>query len=808
MNTKKWITLFMLIPLFGYLAAMVLSALQFGLGADSNIRLLFTAIYFLLAIAIISLLQEIEKRLSQKPSTKERLNTFEDSSLLGYFILSGIVLYSVFSIDTYHFHGAWYRIFYDLRNNVFLTFISASIGFLYYVLNKIQMGYSSYLGRTFFYIFSTCLLIALLILLNTDRTWRNGYRNIYDDIYENTYKILLKNKSLKRIKDPQITYLQLDDWPDKKELLTLLSIFSKYHPSVIGICSELPYNSEELVKYMLEFQNKIPKTKINFLDTRAIQDLERVDNKTSNISQAVSLVEGYSHYLERSYLHHSGFLPLYLKIVRTSIIENIDFGIKVYALHLRYRQSITMFDSIAQNKVRWLQKYSESTNERMVINHLLNPRIYSDLEHFFTTYRYSSTGYRWPTSITTPQIVHKLDWSSIREVDFNSECLLTKNEQGKWIKNQNDLPGVEGKILLVSVGDHQLAYTYTSIIQSIIDNNFLYEPSTIIYYLVAFIIVLLILVLYLKRNHWTAFLASIVILFGTAIAIIILYYAFNVLYNPGHLAIAILCSMMFYLPYEVLRNYRRVLEERLRYASELKAAHDMQMGLMPEEDPKIPGYNISGVCYPANEVGGDYYDYVWLDEDKNMLGIAVVDVSGKAMKAAITAVMTSGMVYNEINSYESPRTILRKINRPMYLKTDRNVFTALSFAVIDLKSKGLIFSNAGQMVPLLRRGGMIEYIKVEGPRLPLGVQAEVEYNEVSCQLQSDDVLVLFTDGIIEAKNSKDEFWGFEKMEEVVKNLPSTMSAKEMSEALIAEANRFAGTARQHDDMTVVVVKVL
>jgi sigma-B regulation protein RsbU (phosphoserine phosphatase) len=248
--------------------------------------------------------------------------------------------------------------------------------------------------------------------------------------------------------------------------------------------------------------------------------------------------------------------------------------------------------------------------------------------------------------------------------------------------------------------------------------------------------------------------------------------------------------------------------DKVSLQKELHTAHDMQMGLMPKEDPKIMGFEISGQCLPANEVGGDFFDYVWLDDEKNKLGIAVADVSGKAMKAAITAVMTSGMVYREVGTNETPKSILKKINRPMYLKTDKNVFTALSFAVINLKQRELTFSNAGQMTPLLKRGGMIRSIKVEGPRFPLGIKEEVEYNETTEQLQNGDVLILFTDGIIEAKNNKEELWGFERMEQAVKNLPQTMNAKEMGNMLIAEANKFAGTAKQHDDMTVVVIRVL
>jgi serine phosphatase RsbU (regulator of sigma subunit) len=284
---------------------------------------------------------------------------------------------------------------------------------------------------------------------------------------------------------------------------------------------------------------------------------------------------------------------------------------------------------------------------------------------------------------------------------------------------------------------------------------------------------------------------------------------YSIIVEPSRPLVSTLFSL-FAFSFILIAHERKLMKqnEKKRILDELKSAHDMQMGLMPTEDPKIDGFDISGICLPANEVGGDYFDYVWLDETKNKLGIAVADVSGKAMKAAITAVMTSGMVYREVGTNETPKSILTKINRPMYLKTDKNVFTALSFAIIDLTKKELTLSNAGQMPPLLRRGDMLQSIKVDGPRLPLGVKEAVEYNEVSRQLQSGDVLILYTDGIIEAKNVKEELWGFERMEEAVKNLTPALTAKEMCEALVNQATQFAGSATQHDDMTVVVVKVL
>jgi serine phosphatase RsbU (regulator of sigma subunit) len=267
---------------------------------------------------------------------------------------------------------------------------------------------------------------------------------------------------------------------------------------------------------------------------------------------------------------------------------------------------------------------------------------------------------------------------------------------------------------------------------------------------------------------------------------------------------------LFAFSFVLIADERKQMDrqEKKRIGEELKAAHDMQMGLMPTEDPKIVGFDISGKCIPADEVGGDFFDYVWLDEKKTRLGIAIGDVSGKAMKAAITAVLTSGMVYREAGTGETPRTILRKMNKPMYLKTDRRMFTAMTFAVIDIRKKILTFSNAGQMQPILKRGGKVQSLKVDGVRFPLGMMEQADYEEVAIRLRPNDMILFYTDGVVEAMNEKKELFGFDRIESIVKAASSNQSAKQIVSIIMQQAHQFTGGTIQHDDMTVVVVRVL
>jgi serine phosphatase RsbU (regulator of sigma subunit)/ligand-binding sensor domain-containing protein len=254
------------------------------------------------------------------------------------------------------------------------------------------------------------------------------------------------------------------------------------------------------------------------------------------------------------------------------------------------------------------------------------------------------------------------------------------------------------------------------------------------------------------------------------------------------------------------RRRLRLRLEKARLANELQAAHDMQMRLMPARAPQIPGFDIAGVCRPAEEVGGDFFDYIWLDENKTKLGIVVVDVSDKAIAGAMTAVLTSGMISSEVATFRAPRLLLRRINKTMHHKTDRHVFTAMSFAALDIADKTLTFANAGQTEPLLLRAGRLKYLQVEGMRLPLGLQKHVEYNEATLALHSGDLLVFYTDGLTDAMNSEQESFGQERLESTLAELPASLNAEEIVNAMFREVAKFTGAVRQYDDMTVVVVR--
>lgn len=267
------------------------------------------------------------------------------------------------------------------------------------------------------------------------------------------------------------------------------------------------------------------------------------------------------------------------------------------------------------------------------------------------------------------------------------------------------------------------------------------------------------------------------------------------------LALALALALVY------LWYHRRLKTVRIR--AELQTAHDAQMSIMPQNDPQIQGYDISGICAPANEVGGDFFDYMWLDKANKTFGIAIGDVSGKAMKSAMTAVMTSGMIYMEAGKKSSVKEIMTRVNRPLYFKTGKKVFTALCLAAFDLESRELTFTNAGLPDPLLKSDTSVSKLGSAGRQLPLGVKADFQYVESRHQLEPGDLLLFFTDGVTETRNQFREFYGMERLAALLDELDvSMLRAKDMVERIIEDVTLFSGGASQYDDITVVAIKVL
>ena len=269
---------------------------------------------------------------------------------------------------------------------------------------------------------------------------------------------------------------------------------------------------------------------------------------------------------------------------------------------------------------------------------------------------------------------------------------------------------------------------------------------------------------------------------------------------PGTLVLAAVNLLAWVVSSE--RGEKEVLQ------TELKLAHDVQISLMPKSCPPVDGFDIAGQSIAAKEVGGDHFDYCLFDPEKKTFGISIFDVSGKGLHAAMSAVFTSGSFISETKHSGSPAEVLTRLNGSVYHHSQRGHFVAFLFMVLDLEKKMATFSNAGQMKPLLRTSDDVLWLDSIGVTFPLGMTESTAYQDRTVALHTGDVLILLTDGLTEAMNASMEMFGNERLAEFIKRLAvNNLSAQQIADAINKDIHTFVGIAPQHDDMTMVVVKV-
>ncbi len=259
---------------------------------------------------------------------------------------------------------------------------------------------------------------------------------------------------------------------------------------------------------------------------------------------------------------------------------------------------------------------------------------------------------------------------------------------------------------------------------------------------------------------------------------------------------------------ETMPAHIRRITERERMAKELEIARSVQMSLLPKTDPILDGYDLAGICLPAQEVGGDYYDFVNLAGRK--LGIAVGDVSGKGVPAAIYMTLTKGILQSHAEDSVSPRSVLTKVNNLMYRTIDRNSFVSMFYAILDLRERTIRFARAGQCPLILTQmaGEKGAFLTPRGMALGLemGKVFESVLEEQDIALHPGEVLAFYTDGFTEAMNDREEEFGEARLaESIARHRQKT--AKEIIEHVCRDVREFAGDRPQHDDMTMVVLKV-
>ena len=272
-------------------------------------------------------------------------------------------------------------------------------------------------------------------------------------------------------------------------------------------------------------------------------------------------------------------------------------------------------------------------------------------------------------------------------------------------------------------------------------------------------------------------------------------------YHEGHLELVTALAAQAAVTVERARLTRELLERR-RLEKELAIAREIQASFLPEAPPVLPGIDLAGTTITHDEVGGDYYDFIPVSDSR--LGIAIADVSGKGVPAALIMAGFRMSLLAEVRNEFAIRAVMRKVNSLLYESTDRDKFVTAFYGLLDHKNRVLTFSNAGHNPPILfRREGKIQYLSEGG--VALGVLADATYEERPIALRPGDVLLFYTDGVSEAESPSGEHFGVQRIERLVESMHEQDAASIMR-GLVARVQEWSAGG-QSDDVTLVVLKV-
>jgi serine phosphatase RsbU (regulator of sigma subunit) len=263
-----------------------------------------------------------------------------------------------------------------------------------------------------------------------------------------------------------------------------------------------------------------------------------------------------------------------------------------------------------------------------------------------------------------------------------------------------------------------------------------------------------------------------------------------------------------------IENLLQTAAEKKRMEEELRIARQIQMSLLPRGPVEMPGLTVTALCVPAREVGGDYYDFFVLGPGR--LGVLIADVSGKGTSAALYMAELKGLVLSLSQIYQSPRQLLLEVNRIISENLDSRSFITMTYAVLDLGKGLMTYARAGHTpliylpagasadrdAQVLIPNGMVLGLRIDGAAEKFAELLE----EDQIVLRNGDVIVLYTDGITEAMNASSDLFGDHRLSRIVEE-HGHLESGELRERILREIEAFVGGADQHDDMTMILMKI-
>ncbi|MCD6527318.1 MAG: SpoIIE family protein phosphatase [Desulfuromonas sp.] len=237
---------------------------------------------------------------------------------------------------------------------------------------------------------------------------------------------------------------------------------------------------------------------------------------------------------------------------------------------------------------------------------------------------------------------------------------------------------------------------------------------------------------------------------------------------------------------------------------ELKIAESIQLGLLPDTMPSLEHTDIAGICVPAKQVGGDYFDFIYQD---NELDIIIADVSGHNIGAALLMAEARTFIQSQAHQLATAPAVLNALNRFMHNDLSKaELFITMFYLQYNPQQQRISYANAGHNHPILLRHDSMEFEELDAEGLILGINLEVDFEERQTTFNAGDMLVLYTDGIIEAENNRQEMYGFDRLKSVILD-NRQLGAQEIIDNTMEQARIFQGLRHFNDDVTMIIVKI-
>jgi phosphoserine phosphatase RsbU/P len=251
----------------------------------------------------------------------------------------------------------------------------------------------------------------------------------------------------------------------------------------------------------------------------------------------------------------------------------------------------------------------------------------------------------------------------------------------------------------------------------------------------------------------------------------------------------------------------REANEKRAIESELNNAREVQRILLPQQDPVVKGFRISGTNLPARIISGDYYDYIDLGSER--FGIAIADVSGKGVPAGLLMAMCRSSLRSVALSDFSPSRVMAAVNRQLFPDIREDMFISMAYSILDTAAGTLTLSRAGHDPALLFRKATGKVELLRSPGLALGIDGGTVFERVTrdleVELKSGDCVLFYTDGVKEAVDSEEEEFGMERMSETFRHA-APLGAEAILSRMQEDLKAFTGDGPQMDDITLVAIE--